>query len=84
VEGESWEETEPEEERDTVDEGTPAELLSVDLPEVNERALGRIQRKHSVRQRYVSAVAVAYALIRCKAGSREEAEFGYCYLEGQQ
>jgi Family of unknown function (DUF6763) len=37
VEGESWEETEPEEERDALGEGTPAEPLSAEVPETNER-----------------------------------------------
>ena len=49
VEGEIWEETAPEEQRDAVDQGTPAELFSVDLPEANERALRRIRCEHWVR-----------------------------------
>jgi hypothetical protein len=38
VEGESWEETEPEEERDPLGEGTPEEPFSADIPDVDERA----------------------------------------------
>ena len=38
VERESWEETDPREDRDALGEGAPVELFSADLPEVNERA----------------------------------------------
>lgn len=37
VEGESWEEAEPEEERDALGEGVPPEAFSADLPEAKER-----------------------------------------------
>jgi hypothetical protein len=37
VEGEAWEEPEPEEERDVLDEGAPAEPFSADVPEAAER-----------------------------------------------
>jgi hypothetical protein len=38
VEGESWEETEPEEERDALDEGAPEEPFSAEVSEAVERA----------------------------------------------
>ena len=37
VEGESWEETEPEEERDVLGEGAPEEPFTEDTPEAGER-----------------------------------------------
>jgi len=37
VEGESWEEVEPEEERDALGEGTPEEPFSAEIPEANKR-----------------------------------------------
>lgn len=38
TEGESWEETEPEEERDALGEGTPSEPFSTELPDADERS----------------------------------------------
>ncbi len=38
TERESWEEAEPEEERDVLGEGTPAEPFSADIPEANRRS----------------------------------------------
>lgn len=37
TESESWEETEPEEDRDALGEGEPAEPFSAEVPEANER-----------------------------------------------
>lgn len=38
VEGESWENAEPEEERDALAEGTPVEPFSADVPKADERS----------------------------------------------
>ncbi len=38
AEGEAWEETEPQEERDATGEGTPVEPFSAEVPEAKERA----------------------------------------------
>ncbi len=50
VQGESWDETEPEEEQDPLGEGVPAELFAGDVPQGEERA-GRHERTRAAARR---------------------------------